>query len=53
VADEVSLLLRDQSYAVRCPIARSRLPHGNETVSVVNLYADDPKAFMDEVRNHI
>jgi hypothetical protein len=30
-----------------------RLPHGIETVSVVNLYADDPQAFMDEVRNHI
>jgi hypothetical protein len=30
-----------------------RLPHGIETVSMVNLYADDPKAFVDEVRNHI
>lgn len=29
-----------------------RLPHGIETVSMVNLYADDPQAFMDEVRNH-
>jgi hypothetical protein len=30
-----------------------RLPHGIETVSSVNLYADDPKAFVDEVRNHV
>jgi hypothetical protein len=29
-----------------------RLPHGTETVSTVNLYADDPKGFTDEVRNH-
>jgi hypothetical protein len=30
-----------------------RLPHGTETVSRVNLYADDPAAFLDEVRRHI
>jgi hypothetical protein len=30
-----------------------RLPHGIETVSSVNIYADDPKAFVDEVRNHV
>jgi hypothetical protein len=30
-----------------------RLPHGAETVSRVNLYADDPKAFMDQVRRHL
>ena len=28
---------------------RVRLPHGTETVSGINLYADDPKAFMNEV----
>jgi hypothetical protein len=30
-----------------------RLPHGVETVSVVTLYADDAKGFLDEVRRHI
>jgi hypothetical protein len=30
-----------------------RLPHGTETVSRVNLYADDPAAFLDKVRRHI
>ena len=30
-----------------------RLPHGIETVSRVNLYADDPAGFLDEVRRHI
>jgi hypothetical protein len=30
-----------------------RLPHGTETVSRVNLYADDPKAFTDEAHHHI
>jgi hypothetical protein len=30
-----------------------RLPHGTETVSTLKLYADDPKAFLDEVRRHI
>lgn len=30
-----------------------RLPHGTETVNRVNLYADDPAAFLDEVRKHI
>jgi hypothetical protein len=30
-----------------------RLPHGTETVSRVNLYADDPAAFLDAVRRHI
>ena len=30
-----------------------RLPHGTETLSRVNIYADDPKAFADEVRHHI
>ena len=29
-----------------------RLPHGVETFSQVNLYADDPKAFMAEARRH-
>jgi len=29
-----------------------RLPQGSETVSQVNLYADDPKAFVAEVRRH-
>ena len=28
-----------------------RLPHGTETVSTVNLYADDPEGFTDEVRH--
>jgi hypothetical protein len=27
-----------------------RLPHGPETISKVTLYADDPGAFMNEVR---
>jgi hypothetical protein len=30
-----------------------RLPHGTETVTSINLYADDPKAFLAEVRRHI
>jgi hypothetical protein len=30
-----------------------RLPHGIENVSIVNLHVDDPKAFADEVRNHV
>ena len=30
-----------------------RLPHGTETVSRVNLYADDPKAFTDEVDHRL
>ena len=30
-----------------------RLPAGAETVTSVNLYADDPKAFLAEVRHHI
>lgn len=30
-----------------------RLPHGTETVSKINLYADDPKGFLAEVRRHI
>jgi hypothetical protein len=30
-----------------------RLPHGTETVSRVNLYADDPKAFSDEVDHRL
>ena len=30
-----------------------RLPHGTETVSRVNLYADDAVAFLNEVRQHI
>ena len=29
-----------------------RLPSGPETVTQINLYADDPKAFMAEVRRH-
>ena len=32
---------------------RVRLPHGTETVSGINLYADDPKAFMNEVRRYL
>ena len=30
-----------------------RLPHGTETVSRVNLYADDPAAFLNEARRNI
>ena len=30
-----------------------RLPHGTETVSVVAIYADDPKAFLAEARHHL
>jgi hypothetical protein len=30
----------------------ARLPHGVETFSQVNLYADDPKAFLAEARRH-
>ena len=30
-----------------------RLPHGSETVSRLAIYADDPKAFMAEVRPHL
>jgi hypothetical protein len=30
-----------------------RLPHGTETVSQVNLYADDPRAFLQEVGRHL
>jgi hypothetical protein len=29
-----------------------RLPHGTETVARVHLYADEPKAFLAEVRRH-
>ena len=29
-----------------------RLPHGVETVRTVNLYTDDPKGFLAEVRRH-
>jgi hypothetical protein len=32
---------------------RVRLPHGTETVTGINLYADDPKAFMNEVRRYL
>lgn len=30
-----------------------RMPHGTETVSRVNLYADDPRAFLQEVRRYL
>jgi hypothetical protein len=30
-----------------------RLPSGPETISKVTLYADDSKAFMNEVRRHL
>ena len=30
-----------------------RLPHGTETVSRISLYADDPRAFLEEVRRHL
>ena len=30
-----------------------RLPHGPETVTAVHLYADDPRAFLAEVRRHL
>jgi hypothetical protein len=30
-----------------------RLPHGTETVSVVAIFADDPKAFLAEARRHL
>lgn len=30
-----------------------KLPHGTETVNTVKLYADDPKRFVDAVRDHI
>ena len=30
-----------------------RLPHGTETVSVVAIYADDPKAFLAEARRYL
>jgi hypothetical protein len=30
-----------------------RLPQGLETIKKVTLYADDPKAFMNEVRDHL
>jgi hypothetical protein len=30
-----------------------RLHHGTETVTKINLYADDPKAFMAEAKRHI
>jgi hypothetical protein len=36
---------------LRRPI-KIRLPQGPETVSEVNLYADEPQAFMNEVRRH-
>jgi hypothetical protein len=29
------------------------LPHGTETVSVVMIYADDPKGFLAEVRHYL
>jgi hypothetical protein len=30
-----------------------KLPHGRETVRHIRFWADEPKAFMDEVRLHI
>lgn len=30
-----------------------RMPHGTETVSQVDLYADDPRAFLQEVDRHL
>jgi len=30
-----------------------KLPHGTETINIVKLYADDPKRFVDAVRDHI
>jgi hypothetical protein len=30
-----------------------RLPQGPETISKINLYADDSQAFMNEVRRHL
>jgi hypothetical protein len=30
-----------------------RLPQGSETISKINLYADDSHAFMNEVRRHL
>lgn len=30
-----------------------RLPHGTETVRTVRLYADDPRAFLEEVRRYL
>ena len=47
VANETNLEIElDQSAAVR-------LPHGTECVRRISLYADDPKAFLAEVRRHI
>ena len=53
---EATLHLRMQNetnieYSSRRPI-EIRLPQGPETISKVNLYADEPQAFMNEVRRH-
>jgi hypothetical protein len=47
VANETNLEIElDRPAAVR-------LPHGTETVRRISLYADDPKAFLAEVRRHV
>ncbi len=53
---EATLHLRMQNETnievqLRRPI-ETRLPQGPETISKVNLYADEPQAFMNEVRRH-
>ncbi len=47
VADETNLEIELD----RC--TELRLPHGTERVSRIALYAEDPKAFLAEVRRHI
>jgi hypothetical protein len=54
---EASLHMRIQNETnieiqLNQPVA-IRLPHGTETLSRLNIYANDPRAFADEVRHHI
>jgi hypothetical protein len=47
-------ILNETNIEVELERATSlRLPHGTETVSRVNLYADDPAAFLHEARRYL